>query len=333
MNKYVERALPVLDRLVLEGAKSNGLWILICLACVAVASLLRLLVQPFLGADVPYITFFPAVMIAAFLGGMRSAILSLVLSGVLTWLWILAPAGVTSNERAAFLLFLVLGGMIAFVAVALRTAILSLRASNASLNALLEHKTLMSQELRHRIKNVLTIVQALSAQARRQATSIEDYASRLDGRILALAAAHDVFGGSEDDSAELEDLVKKALRPFSEDMPEQCVILAGPHVRLRGASIVNVTLSLHELATNATKYGALNGGDGQVEIGWTYEPASRRLELSWNEKGLAGIVAPTKPGFGSFLIKQMFANEEDNAVALTFADDGLKCRASCALSA
>jgi two-component sensor histidine kinase len=191
----------------------------------------------------------------------------------------------------------------AFVSIALRMHQTEARLSKA----LLEQESLAS-EMSHRVKNVFNIVDGMIHLGARRAASTEELAEALSGRVRALAVAHGIIRRTFSDTAaptqaaELGDLIRAILRPYelASDRDSR-VILSGPPVTLGEHATNGVALVLHELATNAAKYGALTREDGTVDIAWTVD--ATELSLVWKERG-GPIVsgAPSAAGFGTRLM-------------------------------
>ncbi len=186
-----------------------------------------------------------------------------------------------------------------------------------------EHKTLLIHELNHRVKNTLATVQSLALQSLRNGHSSgrDDF----EGRLIALSRAHDILTNENWQGAWLEDVVRQTIAPFGEGR----VVAEGPFVRLSPKQSLAISMALHELATNASKYGALSAEAGTVNIVWTVsgnEPAL--LKLTWTEKGGPAVTPPAKQGFGSRMIARSLANELAGTAELDFKPEGVVCSIS-----
>ena len=187
-----------------------------------------------------------------------------------------------------------------------------------------EHRALLVGELNHRVKNTLAIVQAIARQTFRRADVPEEVREVFDGRLSALAAAHDLLTASEWQSAPLHDIVRDVIGLCG--LPEARAGIHGPRVVLEPREAVSVALALHELCTNAMKYGAMSVGGGMVEVTWQItDGAPPRFGLVWRETGGPSILPPDRTGFGTRMIEQVLAQELGGSVGLDFRPDGLVC--------
>ncbi len=184
-------------------------------------------------------------------------------------------------------------------------------------------RALLFNELNHRVKNTLATIQAIATQSMRSATSTEAFVAAFNGRVQALARAHDLLVQGGMQGATLEDLVREQVLLGSSDGAR--VDSAGPRVVLDSRVAVQLALVLHELATNARKHGALAMPDGRLAITWEIvEAAERELHLTWQESGVPGLAPPGKRGFGSTLIERSLEANRGEA-RVSYAGDGLAC--------
>ena len=161
-----------------------------------------------------------------------------------------------------------------------------------------EQQRLLLDELNHRVKNTLVTVQSLAAQTARSSSTLADFQERFAARLLALAEAHDLLTARKWRDAELGELLRRTLAAF--DPERDRVTIEGPPVRLSPNAAITVNLALHELATNAAKYGALSAETGRVEVRWSL--GGGVLDFVWRESGLDRIEPPARQGFGSRLL-------------------------------
>lgn len=191
------------------------------------------------------------------------------------------------------------------------------------------HLRLMVNELNHRVKNSLAIVQAIAAQTLRRGEVPDHIREAFTDRLLALSRAHDVLTDERWAGANLHDLARQAATPYGSDGgdPAGRFVINGPAVNLSPKSAIAIALAFHELATNAAKYGALSVPGGQVRIDWTttQDEDSVRLHLTWRELGGPPVTAPTTTGFGARLLKKGLASELRGEVKITFPPAGVIC--------
>ena len=179
---------------------------------------------------------------------------------------------------------------------------------------------LLVDELNHRVKNTLATVQAIADQTLRSAASPEDFRKAFESRLMALSSTHDLLTAGNWESAGLCDVLKAEFRPY----PAERLVIDGEDVPLPPAAAVGMGLALHELATNAAKYGALSNAEGRVDVSWTTE--NGELRLTWREVGGPPVEPPTRRGFGSRLIERSLQGALGGSAEQTFEPDGLVCR-------
>lgn len=187
-----------------------------------------------------------------------------------------------------------------------------------------ERQRLLVNELNHRVKNTLATIQSLARQTLREGVSMADARERLTERLLALSTAHNVLTRQNWESAEIADIVREAVQPF--DGPEGPRIhIEGPRARVAPQVALALSMALHELATNAQKYGALSARQGRVDLLWALSPTGEALDLEWRETGGPPVSAPATKGFGSRLLSSLTA-ELGAPAAIDYARSGLSCR-------
>jgi len=192
-----------------------------------------------------------------------------------------------------------------------------------------KRQRLLINELNHRVKNTLATVQSIAAQTLRSAPSLEQAREAFEARLVALAAAHDLLTAESWHGARLTDVVASAMSPFETARRPQ-VSRSGPPVWLTAQRALALSMALHELATNAVKYGALSVPEGRVTIRWSLS-ADNLLSLSWIEHGGPPVAPPERAGFGSRLLQRSLARELSGEVAFTFAPEGVRCEIRCRL--
>jgi PAS domain S-box-containing protein len=186
-----------------------------------------------------------------------------------------------------------------------------------------ERQDLLSAELDHRVKNALARVVAVASHTRRRNETTDDFVKSLNGRIQAMAAAHALLSHSRWCGVGLTELVSHQLAPYTTDAN---ISISGPEVTLTSTQTQAVAMVMHELVTNAAKYGALSGQDGSVSVSWDRTSADTILTVTWCERGGPPITAPVKSGYGSNLIRDLIPHEIAGTVDLKFPPDGACCK-------
>ncbi|MBB4039482.1 PAS domain S-box-containing protein [Microvirga flocculans] len=188
-----------------------------------------------------------------------------------------------------------------------------------------EQQRFFLDELNHRVKNTLTTVQSIASQTLRTTDSPAQFKEAFEGRLLALSKTHNLLTRKSWREAELQDVAEQELAPYRKAGDERAV-LKGPEVKLPARYAINLGLVLHELVTNAAKYGALSSNTGRLEMTWNVtesDASHRQLHIHWIESGGPSVATPKRQGFGSRLIRRSIEGELGGTVALTFANDGV----------
>ncbi len=199
-----------------------------------------------------------------------------------------------------------------------------------------ERAKLLGGELQHRIKNTLSMVQAIVRQTLRGAATLADAQAAVDLRITALARANDILVRQDWTGSDLREAAVAALLPHDDGTPGR-FRLGGPAVWLPAEAAMSLALILNELATNATKYGALSVAGGHVELGWAMDTvpagaAPAGLTLVWRERGGPAVHEPAHRGFGSKLIESGLAGGLGGSATLQFLPEGVACTVRTVLS-
>ena len=196
----------------------------------------------------------------------------------------------------------------------------------AEQEAALTHQKLLIHELNHRVKNTLTTIQSLAAQSFRGAERVDQALDRFEDRLMAIAGVHDVLTQASWSAVELREVIRRATAPFV-GLPARFTI-AGPDLSLQPRHAAPVSMALHELLTNAVKYGALSAPEGRVAVSWSVDrhQGGDWLTLHWTESGGPRVTPPTSRGFGTRLIQRGLARELAGNVSLEFAPEGVRCR-------
>lgn len=190
-------------------------------------------------------------------------------------------------------------------------------------------RELLIHELSHRVKNVFAVIQSLASQTRARNQSATTFREAFLGRLAALARAHSMLLDTEWRGASLKELVDNAVQAYLADHPAS-IEIEGENIPLTPAPSVAVSMVLHELGTNAAKYGALSHRQGRLRVVWrrVCDGGGCRAELSWEERGGSDVAPPKVKGFGSRLIEQACSYQLGGRVAMDYTPEGLTCRIS-----
>jgi two-component sensor histidine kinase len=192
------------------------------------------------------------------------------------------------------------------------------------------HRELLIRELSHRVKNSLAIVQSLIGFTRRSVTSLDDFETVLISRVHAMARAHDILMQTAWEGASLSSIIEAVVAPFGSGR----FLLLGPDVWLAPNPAVRFGLALHELATNASKHGALTDAGGQIEVQWTADTTTPpgSLLLSWIEIGGPAVSVPAGVGLGLSLVGSLLTPDAEGDTRFDYHASGLQFRAALSLS-
>jgi two-component sensor histidine kinase len=291
------------------------------LACAVFATLVRFGLTVLEPRGIPYVSYFPMLLVAGFLGGARASLTCLILGmGVGTYFlaertgfWTLSP-----RVAPAIIAYLVSGGLIVWLCELVSQAFRSEAESRR------QEKQLIL-ELQHRVKNTLAIVQAIARQTLHAHDDRSLFETVFTDRLIALGRAHNVLSDASWREVTLPSLVQRALEPFADPATGR-VVLDGAPVSLAPDLIVDLALCLHELGANATKHGALSTQGGHVSIRWR-SLAEDRVELVWKESGGPPVTPPTRQGFGTRLLAQGLSRKARPHVQTDYRPEGLVWRA------
>jgi two-component sensor histidine kinase len=194
------------------------------------------------------------------------------------------------------------------------------------LRAAVREKDLLIGELNHRVKNTLATVQSIASQTLRNAPTMDHASSAIESRLMALSQVHNVLTDRSWAHVALHDIVTQAVEPYR-SRGENRIHVQGPRVQVPPRIALALAMALHELATNAVKYGALSNGTGQIRVNWilvdTGTPS--RLRLTWEEAEGPPVREPARRGFGTRLIERSLAQELGGAVQIAFSPTGVMC--------
>jgi PAS domain S-box-containing protein len=185
---------------------------------------------------------------------------------------------------------------------------------------------LLMRELTHRSKNLLTVIQAIMRQTAASSTSFQDFETRFSARLQSLAGSHDLLVQEDWQGAPLGELIRSQLGHYIDRVGSQ-IELSGEPLQIRPDAVPHIGMAMHELATNAAKYGALSVPDGRVRISWRTAPMpdGRPLcHLSWEESGGPTVAPPSRRGFGRVVIERTVARAVHGEVTIDYAPSGLR---------
>ena len=227
-------------------------------------------------------------------------------------------------SRATLVFGAVLGVLVMFIARLITKRAAEDRSVLEWLSNQSQIRTSLTRELNHRVKNTLANVLSIVALTRRRSVDLDDFAESLTGRIRALSATHDLLSQSDWSDAPIAEIVRSELAPYMA-ADDSHVEMSGPPINLAPNDAMSLGLAIHELATNAAKYGALSTPQGRVLIEWRLL-SPEVAELDWREAGGPTVVAPNKRGFGRDLLEKIVAHELQSKVDLRFEPEGVECR-------
>jgi two-component sensor histidine kinase len=194
------------------------------------------------------------------------------------------------------------------------------------------HLRLLMRELTHRSKNLLAVIQAMARQTARRSESVDQFTEQFGARLQALATSHDLLIQESWHGASLTDLVRSQLGHYL-DREDSQISVKGPSVFLKPEAAQNIGLAMHELATNAVKYGALSVPSGHVSITWNWhgqgngkDSDPKHVEIMWVEEGGPPVAPPEQRGFGSIVIERNLSKTLEANVHLAFEPEGIQCR-------
>ncbi len=308
------------------------------------AFVLRYELGPNLPPGFPYLTFFPAVILTTFIGGLWPAITNAVLGGLASWYFFIQPAySFELNSGAAlalaFYLFIVSVdiGIIHSInltakrvqkhRVDLETLTRSLQDANAELEKNRAHQTVLSHELGHRMKNQLSMVQAIANQTLRSASDLATAKSVLSERIAVLANAHNLLLTESSNQTTILGIVEATLAVHDNKLSSRFDV-SGHDLSIAPRPALSIALILHELSTNAAKYGALSTEAGRVSISWDvqYGDDHANFVMVWEESGGPPVLAPNRVGSGTRLISAGLSGTISSSVDFQYRPEGLLCQ-------
>lgn len=294
------------------------------------------LVRAFYITDLlPWLPFIPAIFIVGVLAGRNTGLYAVVLSAVLAAASLPGPHPrfwLTGPQWLANALYVLISAGLVLFAAELRASFRRARllvtereAAHASLIAKEEQSRLLNQELGHRLKNLLAVIQAVASQTLRQSPDLKAASDALSFRLASLGQAADVLTASEWSAADIHSLATAALRGAAGK--DRRIDITGPSITLSPQISLALSLTFHELLTNAIKYGALSTDEGHVALRWSItsgaESEPPRFMLIWQEMGGPVVRQPTRRGFGSLMIERLLASYLRGKTSITYDPAGL----------
>ena len=188
------------------------------------------------------------------------------------------------------------------------------------------HIHLLMREITHRSKNLLAIIQAMARQTVKDSLTAAEFEQRFSARLRGLAASHDLLAARDWHGAAVGDLVRWQLGPVLERAGER-IAISGPDLYLNPEAAQNIGLAINELASNASRFGALSGSSGCVKIAWSMESTEaegRHFRIAWEESGGPKVSQPQQVGFGHKVVERLTARALDGVVDLSYPASGLR---------
>lgn len=286
----------------------NSLVVVSC--AVAVASFLRWLFGH--AADpVPFVTYFPAILISTVLAGWRAGLVSVLASMMVVDVFFIGErAAVTADWQTAMMMAIFVLSCLFLVAIAQ-----TLRVTFAQLQAANDRTEFLNRELIHRVRNSLTIVNSLAALTFQ--TDPANFSAMFSKRMAALSGGLDLLARHGGEHCDLREMVEKACLPFRQD---DRLTVTGPSCSLPSDVCMPLVLAIHELCTNAVKYGAFSATGGRVKVETAVEAGE--AVIVWQEAGGPPVSPPTKQGLGSALL----AHPALGPAEVSFLPHGLRCQ-------
>jgi len=203
-----------------------------------------------------------------------------------------------------------------------RTPLNPLDASERKANE--DQLRLLLRELTHRCKNLLAVIHAIARQTALRTHSVDDFLEHFSARLVAIGRSHDLLIADNWHGASLRMLIEQQLGAHADRIGDG-IAIEGQYVMLKPEAVQNLGLALHELATNAQKYGSLSDPGGQVRIDWQFCEEASKLKLTWQEKGGPPVSPPERSGFGRAMIETVVGKALEGVVRLSFPPKGVRC--------
>jgi len=317
MRRNVPRGMNVANWRIRPSVGSAEAY-LVAAVLVIIASLVRWGLGFFGTPFLPFTTYYPAVLFATYLGGSRVGIFSAILGGLVGW-WAFMPPHfefffLTRGAELELLTYAVACGLLIWGADSYRR--LAERLQNEE-----NLRKLVVEELAHRLKNKIATIQSIISYQLRDQPGLRD---DIIARLVALSATDDLIMASQGRGASIRDILTTELGPYELSR----ISMNGPDIFLTPALALTMTLLVHELTTNAAKYGALSRAAGKLSIRWSL--SNEKVNVEWRESGGPVVGSPTHCEFGLRLLSRAL-DQFSGSVETTFEKSGLICRMTAVL--
>jgi two-component sensor histidine kinase len=332
VDNFVERILPRVRRKPLLAYP-------LAAVIFSLALLLRAFLSNWLPPSLPFLTFFLAIVFAALFAGTGPGLAVVAASIVFAWVFYFSASHQFGDfsSSVALISFAAISCLIIAVVHLLNRKVESLLNERERNEALLQDSALgelqleqLNVELRHRLKNTFAVISGLVSQSARFSSDVPSFANALAGRLSAMGTAMDLVATRSFLGASLSELIADTMKPLVPPGSSR-IIMEGPDGIVPGDVANAMALTLHELGTNAIKYGAWSNATGTVRIAWKLDrldDEEARLELVWDEKGGPAVTQPERRGLGSMLIDSGFPSA---TVDRTFTEGGVHCSISAVI--
>lgn len=285
---------------------------LVAIGMAGIACLIRYIANPYLPPGFPFVTFFPAVILTGFILGIGPGAVTAALCGLVAWLFFIPPVGSFGMSPSALLAMTFYAGIVSidlWLIHLLAKAFRAERKERTEKERLAEQQDVLARELDHRLKNIFATMGAVIGLSQRYAQTPKELAAMLRERLDAMGRSNLLLrgvGGLE--QATLGAVVQQSLAPFAEPGSGR-IAIDGPAVPLVSQAVLSLSLILHELATNAAKYGALSNQSGHLTVSWSLTTIDGREQVSidWIERGGPPPAPAEKQGFGTTLQQRVIA--------------------------
>jgi two-component sensor histidine kinase len=301
-------------------------------ALILAATLARIALGPLLDNSTPFVTYFPVVLIIGFLGGYGAGLLSVALTAVIAAYVFMPPAmefSLTPAALAATVTYVFSGGLMATAGAALGATVEKLSAERQRAEAYLAQSQdnelrveRINAELRHRIKNLFSVVDGLMKQTAAHTTDSRALAAAVSDRIHAMSRALDLLASNNFEATDFETVIDRVMQGLIPPGPHR-FDRAGTQALCSAETATTFALALHELATNCIKYGAWSDEEGRVSLHWqvgTDDTERSHVDMVWQEMNGPKTIAPETNGFGLKLLQRLLPN---GRLQLAFEEDGL----------